>query len=103
MVQQCKKHSKWTTLDEETFYKICLRLSGVLSRYLLTEELVAAENPKEFDPRKFMIPAMDEMQKLVKDRFERFGTAGNAAGISVIPMDDMAKRYADGSLDPQIA
>jgi len=64
---------------------------------------VAAENPTEFDPRKFMIPAMEEMQKLVKDRFERFGTAGNAAGISVIPMDDMAKRYADGSLDPQIA
>lgn len=64
---------------------------------------VAAENPKEFDPRKFMIPAMDEMQRLVKDRFERFGTAGNAAAISVIPMDDMAKRYADGSLDPQIA
>ncbi len=64
---------------------------------------VAVENPTEFDPRKFMIPAMNEMQKLVKDRFERFGTAGNAASITVIPMDDMAKRYADGSLDPQIA
>ena len=64
---------------------------------------VAKENPTEFDPRKFMIPAMDEMQKLVKDRFERFGTAGNAAKITVIPMDDMAKRYADGSLDPKLA
>jgi len=64
---------------------------------------VAKENPKEFDPRKFLIPAMAEMQKLVKDRFERFGTAGNAAKITIIPMDDMAKRYADGSLDPQIA
>ena len=64
---------------------------------------VATENPTEFDPRKFMIPAMEEMQNLVKDRFERFGTAGNAAGINVIPLDDMAKRYADGSLDPQIA
>ncbi len=64
---------------------------------------VAQDKPSEFDPRKFMIPAMDEMQKLVKDRFERFGTAGNAAKITVIPMDDMAKRYADGSLDPKIA
>lgn len=64
---------------------------------------VATENPKEFDPRKFMIPAMAEMQKLVKDRFERFGTAGNADKITVIPMDDMAKRYADGALDPKIA
>jgi fructose-bisphosphate aldolase class II len=64
---------------------------------------VAMENPTEFDPRKFMIPAMNEMEALVKDRFERFGTAGNASSIKIIPMDDMAKRYADGSLDPQIA
>ncbi|HGG05580.1 MAG TPA: fructose-bisphosphate aldolase class II [Aliiroseovarius sp.] len=61
---------------------------------------VATEKPTEFDPRKFTIPAMEEMGKLVKDRFERFGTAGNAAKITVIDMDDMAKRYADGSLDP---
>lgn len=64
---------------------------------------VAKDNPTEFDPRKFMIPAMAEMGKLVKDRLERFGTAGNAAKITVIPMDDMAKRYADGSLDPKIS
>ncbi len=41
---------------------------------------------------------MAEMEKLCRDRFERFGTAGNAASIKVIPMDDMARRYADGSL-----
>lgn len=62
---------------------------------------VAKENPSEFDPRKFMIPAMKEMEALCKDRFERFGTAGNASKIKVISMDDMAKRYADGALDPQ--
>ena len=61
---------------------------------------VAKESPKQFDPRKFMIPAMDEMEKLCLDRFERFGTAGNASKIKVIDIDDMAKRYADGSLDP---
>jgi len=43
VVQQCTEHSKWTTLDEETFYKICLRLTGVLSRYLFTEELHKSE------------------------------------------------------------
>ncbi len=63
---------------------------------------VAQEDPAQFDPRKFMIPAMDEMAKLVKDRFERFGTAGNASKIKVIDIDDMAKRYADGSLDPKV-
>jgi fructose-bisphosphate aldolase, class II len=61
---------------------------------------VATEKPKEFDPRKFMIPAMEEMEKLVLDRFERFGTAGNASKIKPIDLDDMAKRYAAGSLDP---
>jgi len=59
---------------------------------------VAKDKPTEFDPRKFTIPAMAEMEKLCRDRFERFGTAGNAASIKVIPMDDMARRYADGSL-----
>ena len=43
VVQQCTKHPKWNTLDEETFYKICLRLTGVLSRYLLTEKLHESE------------------------------------------------------------
>ena len=64
---------------------------------------VAKEDPTQFDPRKFLIPAMEEMEKLVKDRFERFGTAGHAAQIKVIPMDDMAKRYADGTLNPKTA
>lgn len=64
---------------------------------------IAQENPAEFDPRKFLKPAMDAMSKLCRDRFERFGTAGNAPKIKIIALDDMAKRYADGSLDPRIA
>jgi fructose-bisphosphate aldolase class II len=64
---------------------------------------VALENPREFDPRKFLKPAMDALQRLCRDRFERFGTAGNASRIRVIAMDEMAKLYASGRLDPQIA
>ena len=64
---------------------------------------IAQQNPAEFDPRKFLKPAMDAMRDLCRERFEAFGTAGNAARITVIPMDEMAKRYASGSLDPQIA
>ena len=64
---------------------------------------IAAENPAEFDPRKFLKPAMDAMRDLCRDRFERFGTAGHALKIKVIGLDDMAKRYAAGKLDPQIA
>ena len=64
---------------------------------------VATEKKAEFDPRKFMAPAMAELETLCRDRFERFGTAGQAARIRPVSLDDMAARYAAGSLDPQIA
>jgi fructose-bisphosphate aldolase, class II len=41
---------------------------------------------------------MDAMRDLCKQRFEAFGTAGNASKIKVIPLDDMAKRYKAGTL-----
>jgi fructose-bisphosphate aldolase, class II len=61
---------------------------------------VAAENRSEFDPRKFLKPAMEAMSKVCRDRFEAFGTAGQASKIKVVPMSEMAKRYARGLLDP---
>ena len=61
---------------------------------------IAQQNPAEFDPRKFLKPAMDAMRDLCRDRFEAFGTAGHASKIRVVPMDQMAKRYAGGELDP---
>ncbi|CUH64374.1 Fructose-bisphosphate aldolase class 2 [Thalassovita gelatinovora] len=62
---------------------------------------IVQEKPTEFDPRKFLVPAMDALEDLCRDRFERFGTAGHAAAIKPIALDDMARRYADGSLSPQ--
>ena len=59
---------------------------------------VAMQNPREFDPRKFLKPAMDAMRDLCKARLEAFGTAGNASKIKVIPMDEMARRYRAGTL-----
>ncbi|HRE19969.1 MAG TPA: fructose-bisphosphate aldolase class II [Rhabdaerophilum sp.] len=64
---------------------------------------VAQESLKEFDPRKFLKPALEAMQALCKQRFEDFGTAGNASRIKVIPLSEMARRYRAGSLDPRIA
>ncbi len=63
---------------------------------------VAQEKGAEFDPRKFLQPATDAMEVLCRDRFERFGTAGNASKIKLIPLAQMAERYASGVLDPQI-
>ncbi|MBV1864254.1 MAG: fructose-bisphosphate aldolase class II [Rhodobacteraceae bacterium] len=64
---------------------------------------VATQDQQQFDPRKFLIPAMNAMEELCLDRFERFGTAGNAHKITVIDIDDMALRYASGSLDPVVS
>ena len=64
---------------------------------------VAKEKPTEFDPRKFLVPAMKEMKELCINRFERFGTAGNGSKIQVISLDTMAKEYLSGRLDPKIS
>jgi fructose-bisphosphate aldolase class II len=63
---------------------------------------VASEQPREFDPRKFLKPGMAALERLCAERFEAFGTAGHASRIKVIPLSDMARRYATGALDPQI-
>jgi fructose-bisphosphate aldolase, class II len=60
------------------------------------------EARSEFDPRKFLKPAMGAMRDLCRDRFEQFGTAGNASRIKVAPLSEMARRYRSGALDPQI-
>ena len=63
---------------------------------------VLTENPSEFDPRKYLKPAMEAMTKLCKQRFEEFNTAGQGSKIRPISVAEMAKRYASGSLDPKI-
>jgi len=43
VLQQYNNQRNWTSLDEETFYKISLRLTNMLSRYLYTEEISQSE------------------------------------------------------------
>ncbi len=65
---------------------------------------VFAEDPSEFDPRKYLKPAMEAMTKLCTLRFNEFGTAGNASKIKkVLPVAEMAKRYAKGELGQKFA
>jgi fructose-bisphosphate aldolase class II len=63
---------------------------------------VAATKKAEFDPRNFNKPAYAAMEKLCKERFEQFGTAGQAGKIRPTPLRDMAARYRSGELDPKI-
>jgi fructose-bisphosphate aldolase, class II len=65
---------------------------------------VFAEQPGEFDPRKYLKPAMDAMQKLCIQRLQEFNTAGQASKIKrVATLAEMAKRYQKGELDPILA
>jgi fructose-bisphosphate aldolase class II len=64
---------------------------------------IAQEKRAEFDPRKFLKPSMDAMQKLCTERYEQFGAAGKASKIKVIPLAEMARRYASGELNPKVS
>ena len=64
---------------------------------------IAQQDKSQFDPRKFLAPAWDAMQKLCQDRFEQFETAGKASKIKAISVAEMASRYASGALDPKLS
>ncbi len=61
-----------------------------------------AENPKEFDPRKYFAVATKAMKGICKARYEAFGTAGNASKIKALSLEAMTARYAKGELDPKV-
>jgi fructose-bisphosphate aldolase, class II len=76
------------------------------NRMALTGQIrrVLSEHPDEFDPRKYLKPAMEAMVKLCKQRLQEFGAAGNASKIKrVLTPAEMARRYARGELDPKFA
>ena len=65
-----------------------LASTGAVRRFL-------AQNPSEFDPRKFLIPTMDAMKSIVLARLEAFGTAGQISNIKkVYNLEEMAERYS---------
>jgi fructose-bisphosphate aldolase class II len=61
-----------------------------------------AENKSEFDPRKYLTETLKAMKQVVLDRYQAFGTAGNASRIQPVSLDAMHARYTDGSLDPVV-
>lgn len=52
-----------------------------------------AEDPEEFDPRKYLKPAMEAMARICQARFEAFGTAGQADKLRPLSLSEMAGRY----------
>jgi len=60
------------------------------------------DNKANFDPRKFLKEATVAMKGICKDRFEAFGSAGQADKIKPISLEEMFKRYKSGSLAQQV-
>lgn len=61
-----------------------------------------AENPAEFDPRKYFLASVKAMRDICIDRYQAFGAAGNASKIKPISLEVMYQRYETGELDPKV-
>ena len=68
-----------------------LASTGAVRRHL-------AENPSNFDPRKFLQASTEAMKDICVARYEAFGTAGQASKIKPISLETMFERYASGEL-----
>ena len=60
------------------------------------------ENPKNFDPRKFLKAATDAMKSVCKERYEAFGAAGHASSITPLSLEAMSSEYARGIFLPRV-
>jgi fructose-bisphosphate aldolase class II len=60
------------------------------------------ENPKEFDPRKFLKASTKAMKDICQARFEAFGCAGMASKIQPVSLEVMVNRYQNGELAVQV-
>jgi fructose-bisphosphate aldolase class II len=72
-----------------------LASTGTIRRFL-------AENPSEFDPRKYLGKTIEAMRDICIARYEAFGTAGNADKIKVKSLAVMQAAYDAGDLKPQV-
>jgi fructose-bisphosphate aldolase class II len=72
-----------------------LASTGAIRRFL-------AENPAEFDPRKYLGHTITAMKDICVHRYEAFGTAGNADKIKVKSLEVMQDAYEAGELTPSV-
>jgi fructose-bisphosphate aldolase, class II len=73
-----------------------LASTGAVRRFM-------AQNPSEFDPRKFLKETTKAMTDICINRYEAFGTAGNASKIKTDSLETMFERYGSGELDAKVS
>ncbi len=72
-----------------------LASTGAIRRFM-------AQNPSEFDPRKYLKETIKEMKAICMDRYEAFGTAGNASKIKPLNLEAMSQEYEAGRLRAKV-
>jgi fructose-bisphosphate aldolase class II len=72
-----------------------LASTGAVRRFL-------AQNPSEFDPRKFLAATTIAMKEICKARYEAFGSAGQASKITPRSLETMFGSYEAGELDAKV-
>ncbi len=68
-----------------------LAATGAIRRYM-------AQNPAEFDPRKYLAETTKAMRDIAIARYEAFGAAGQAVKIKPLSLEAMFQRYESGEL-----
>ncbi len=68
-----------------------LASTGAVRRFM-------AQNPAEFDPRKYLAETVKAMKDIVIARYNAFGTSGNADKIKPISLEGMFEKYQAGKL-----
>ncbi|HEX6592156.1 MAG TPA: class II fructose-bisphosphate aldolase [Moraxellaceae bacterium] len=72
-----------------------LASTGAIRRYMV-------KDPAEFDPRKYLKETITAMRDICVDRYQAFGTAGQASKIRVASLEKMTDRYAKGELKQNV-
>ncbi|MGB1438423.1 MAG: class II fructose-bisphosphate aldolase [Luminiphilus sp.] len=67
-----------------------LAATGSIRRFL-------AQNPSEFDPRKYLKESMTAMKDICIARYEAFGTAGNGSRLKPLALDRVRQLYEAGA------
>ena len=68
-----------------------LAATGSIRRFL-------AQNPSEFDPRKYLKESLTAMRDICIARYESFGTAGNASKLRPLSLAAVQEAYISGAL-----
>ena len=68
-----------------------LAATGSIRRFL-------AQNPSEFDPRKYLKESLVAMRDICVARYESFGTAGNASKLRPLSLAAVQESYISGAL-----